>query len=112
MNFLGSVSCDDYDDLRDVVKWIMGVSEYGLFQCPQLGDDVSTQSSYTILPSHLFVQNPVKEFWLGVCMLLKSLEVNTVRLQLVSRDNHQAFVGVVVNALDHANSVNKKTAEG
>lgn len=112
MNFLGSVSCDDYDDISGIVKWIMGVYNFGLFQSPDIGNDALTQSSYTILPSHLFVQNPVKEFWLGVCMLLKALEVNTIRLQLVSRDHHPEFVRVVVNALDHENSVNKKTAQG
>ena len=101
LQFLGSISCDDYHDLRDVVKWIINVSEFDLLRSRNLEDiDVN------ILPAHLFLRNHIKEYWASLCTLLKKFESKTIRLQLLSRDNHNQFVTMLLTAIDQENCQN------
>ena len=99
VEFLGSISCDDYDDLRDVVKWILNVSEFDLWSIGNLMND-------NVLPPHLFIQTSTKEYWTAVYMLLKKFEERTIRLQLLSRDNHYQFVTMLLTAIDQKNCQN------
>ena len=96
---LGSISCDDYDDLRDVVKWILNVSEFDLWSIRNLMED-------NVLPPHLFMETNAKEYWAGVCALLKKFDERTMRLQLLSRDNHYQFVTLIFTAMDEKHSQN------
>jgi hypothetical protein len=95
---LGSIGCDDYDDLRAVLKWIINVSEFDLLRSRSL-EDIDTN----ILPVHLFLRNHIREYWASVCTLLKKFESRTIRLQLLSRDNHNQFVTMLLTAMDREN---------
>ncbi|CAB4031618.1 Hypothetical predicted protein, partial [Paramuricea clavata] len=98
---LGLISCDDYHDLRDVVKWIINVSEFDLLRSRNL-EDIDAN----ILPAHLFLRNHIKEYWASVYTLLKKFESKTIRLQLLSRDNHNQFVTMLLTAIDQENCQN------
>ncbi|XP_028393069.1 probable helicase senataxin isoform X2 [Dendronephthya gigantea] len=100
VNFLGSISCDDFDDLSDVMKWIINVSEFGL-----LGSEDWEIANDGILPSHLF-QKTKKEYWASVCTLLEKFEARTIRYQLLSRDHHDQFINIILNAMDQENCPN------
>ena len=98
LRIFGSLSCEDYDDLRNVIKWIINVLEFDLLRSGNLEDiDVN------LLPAHLFLQNQVREYWVSVCTLLKRFESRTIRLQLLSRDNHYQLVTMILTAMDPEN---------
>lgn len=52
------------------------------------------------LPKHLFIHNSPKDFWLGVCMIISTMDANCIRSRLMS--NHKHIVDAVNAALEFA----------
>ena len=96
IELLGSISCTDYDDLKDVIRWIMQLVEFDLLNCQSL-------ENVNVLPQHLFMRNDAKEHWTSIFSLLTKFESRTIRLQLLSRDNHNQFITTILTAIDQEN---------
>ena len=101
---LGLVTLDEYDgEMEEVVQWLLSVTKWGLLD-PLADTDVPNvivtsevwdEVLPTLLPSHLFSSSCPKSYWLGMCMLLKTLEGSIIRTKLSTSDKSSLISGVV-----------------
>ena len=104
---LGLVTLDEYDrEIEEVIQWLLSVTKWGLLDTfadtdvPNITvvtppSEVWDEASPTLLPSHLFSASHPKSYWLGMCMLLKTLEGSIIRTKLSASEKTSLINGVV-----------------
>ncbi|KAL0965166.1 hypothetical protein UPYG_G00277630 [Umbra pygmaea] len=98
---LGKVDRDDFYDLQDIFSCIFYVVELGI---PQNFTDMDTSydpmTKMTLLPSHLYEPNNLKNFWLGICMLLTQLDAQAMDSLFLGPDKQTNILNCILNALE------------
>lgn len=98
----GSICSDEYEDLEDVIDWLLGVVTFNLF-VNQVDVDESTmwdETQNVVLPRYLFRPQP-RAFWLAICSILKLMTKDCIQTQFLTTDlKHKELVESVLVLLD------------
>lgn len=98
---MGSVDCDEYNELESVIDWLLNVINFNLFVNNVDYDNFANwdDTQTVILPRHLFTNNP-RDFWLGICSILTIMTKSCIQTFLLSSDScHKEFVELVLGLL-------------
>jgi len=99
---MGSVDCDEYDELENVIDWLLDVINFNLFVNHNDSDSLSNwdDTQNVILPQYLFTNKP-RDFWLGICTILTAMTKGCIQTRLLtSHLNHKELVESVLVLLD------------
>jgi len=98
----GSISSDEYEELEDVIDWLLGVITFNLF-ANQVDVDEATmwdETQNVVLPQYLFRPQP-RAFWLAICAILKLMTKDCIQTQFLTTDlKHKELVESVLMLLD------------
>ncbi|XP_078359214.1 uncharacterized protein LOC144643749 isoform X2 [Oculina patagonica] len=88
----GLINSDDYDALEEVIKWMIDVVEFNLFEdCDYVMDGT--------LPPHLFKPLSIREYWLGLFVLLRQMDAATVQSRFMSSTGHRQLLCSIVSPI-------------
>lgn len=98
---LGLISPDDYDLLADVIGWMINVVQFNLFEnIDELSpENTDAELPFDFLPPHLFVSLTRREYWLGLFVLLRQMDVSTVRTCFTKSTEHATFLRTVLSLM-------------
>lgn len=102
----GLINQDDYDVLKQVIGWMIKVVEFNLFE--QYSNIMTSESEpfeYTSLPAHIFIQLTIKEYWLGLFVLLRQMDVDTMQSCFMSFTGHHEFLNIIVSPMANQGKV-------
>jgi len=96
---MGLINQDDYDVLKQVIGWMIKVVEFNLFE----DSDLMTSESILLecLPAHIFNGLTLKEYWLGLFVLLRQMDVETMQSCFMSFTGHPDFLNIIISAMDN-----------
>ncbi|XP_022786146.1 probable helicase senataxin [Stylophora pistillata] len=100
----GMINPDEYDLLKEVIKWMIDVVELNLFEYPDIvtpADKNAISLPLNVLPPHLFVPLTVKEYWMGLFVLLMRMDVATVKSCFMSYTGHIGILNVIVQPMEN-----------
>lgn len=92
----GLINQDDYDVLKQVIGWMIEVVEFNLFEYSDIMTSESELFEHTSLPAHIFIQLTKKEYWLGLFVLLRQMDVDTMQSCFMSFTGHHEFLNIIV----------------
>lgn len=95
----GLINRDDYDVLKDVIGWMIEVVEYNLFENADLLAPENKPFECMYLPSHLFMPLTIREYWLGLFVLLRQMDVETMQSCFMSFTGHLQFLNIIVSPM-------------
>ena len=96
----GLINQDDYDVLKQVIGWMIKVVEFKLFENSDTMTSESKPFEYTCLPTHIFIQLTIKEYWLGLFVLLRQMDVDTMQSCFMSFTGHHEFLNIIVSPME------------
>ena len=101
MRDLGLISPDDFDLLANVVGWMINVVQFNLFENIDALSPENTDAElpFDFLPPHLFISLTRREYWLGLFVLLRQMDVSTVRTYFTNSTEHATFLGTVLSLM-------------
>ena len=93
----GSVDCDEYAELENVIDWLLDVINFNFFMNHVDIDNSANwdDTQKVVLPCHLFTNKP-REFWLGICTILSVMTKNCIQTCLLPSDLTQLIETVLV----------------
>ena len=98
----GSIGSDEYEELEDVIDWLLGVVDFNLF-VNHVDVDESTmwdETQNVILPHYLFTPRP-RTFWLAIYVVLNLMTKDCIQTQFLTTDlKHKELVESVLVLLD------------
>ncbi|KAI8502706.1 hypothetical protein Bbelb_194080, partial [Branchiostoma belcheri] len=101
---LGMVQPHQYEEIKPVIGWLLSVVNFDLFENPGIGMDVDDppcgMEDSVVLPPFLFDTCGYKDYWLGICLLLSSLDPSTMRTQMFGASGHRHIPDAVLNAME------------
>ncbi|XP_035685869.1 probable helicase senataxin isoform X2 [Branchiostoma floridae] len=101
---LGMVHPHQYEEIEPVVGWLLSVVNFDLFENPGIALDVDDppcgMEDSVVLPPFLFDTCGYKDYWLGICLLLSSLDPSTMRTQMFGARGHRHIPDAVLNAME------------
>ena len=97
----GFINQDDYDVLKQAIGWMIEVMEFNLFKNSDLMTSESKPFEYTSLPSHFFMKLTVKEYWLGLFVLLRQMDVDTMQSCFMSFTGHHEFLNIIAFSMNN-----------
>ena len=97
----GLINQDDYDILKQVIGWMIEVVEFNLFENCDLLASESKPLEYTSLPAHIFIKLTMKEYWLGLFVLLRQMDVETMQSCFMSFTGHHEFFNIIVSPMEN-----------
>lgn len=102
MRDLGLISPDDFDLLANVVGWMINVVQFNLFENIDALSPENTDAElpFDFLPPHLFISLTRREYWLGLFVLLRQMDVSTVRTYFTNSTEHATFLGTVLSLME------------
>ena len=109
---LGLINTDDYDFLQDVISWLVSVVEFNLFDYSNFiaeENNDSTLLPLSFLPMHLFSHLTVRQYWLGLFIILRQMDVPTVQTRFMGSTGHRNILSTTVSVMEHS-SHNEGTA--
>lgn len=92
----GLINQDDYDVLKQVIGWMIEVVEFNLFEYSDIMTSESELFEHPSLPAHIFIQLTIKEYWLGLFVLLRQMDVDTMQSCFMSFTGHHEFLNIIV----------------
>ena len=98
---LGLINPDDYYILTDVIRWMIGVVEINLFD----NSDILTTENrdpalpLEILPKHLFLALTRGEYWLGLFVLVRHMDVSTIQSYFMTSTGHIEFLQTILSSM-------------
>lgn len=98
----GMINPDEYDLLKEVIKWMIDVVEFNLFELSEIvipKDENTTGLPLKFLPPHLYVPLTIKEYWMGLFVLLMRMDVATVRSCFMSYTGHIGILNAIVQPM-------------
>ena len=95
----GFINQDDYDVLKQAIGWMIKVMEFNLFKNSETSE--SKPFEYTSLPSHFFMKLTVKEYWLGLFVLLRQMDVDTMQSCFMSFTGHNEFLNIIAFSMNN-----------
>lgn len=104
----GFINQDDYDVLKEVIGWMIQVVEFDLFKNSDLLPPESKPFECMFLPCHLFMPLTIREYWLGLFVLLRQMEVETMQSCFMSFTGHIEFLNTIVSPM----AENEEWSEG
>lgn len=72
------------------------VVEFNLFEYSDIMTSESELFEHTSLPAHIFIQLTKKEYWLGLFVLLRQMDVDTMQSCFMSFTGHHEFLNIIV----------------
>ena len=92
----GSVDCDEYAELENVIDWLLDVINFNFFINHVDIDDSANwdDTQKVVLPCHLFTNKP-REFWLAICTILSVMTKNCIQTCLLPSDLSQLLETVL-----------------
>ena len=97
------INPDEYDLLKEVIKWMIDVVEFNLFEYSDLmapgNNDATLPFDY--LPSHLFIPLTIKEYWMSLLVLLMRMDEPTVQSCFMSYTGHMDFLNAIVLPMEN-----------
>ena len=101
MRDLGLISPNDYDLLANVIGWMINVVQFNLFEnIDELSpENTDAELPFDFLPPHLFISLTRREYWLGLFVLLRQMDVSTVRTRFTDSTEHATFLGTVLSLM-------------
>ena len=67
-----------------------------------LGDAAWNQDLPVQLPQHLFIHTSLKDYWLGLCLLVTSMDASCIRMRLVcATSDHEQLINLISSALEY-----------
>lgn len=98
---LGLINPDDYDVLMEVVKWLIGVVNFNLFDFhDQIAPEDLSDIPFDFLPPHLFMPLTKSEYWLGLFVLLRQIDASTVQSCFLTSDDYKGFLETIVSPME------------
>ena len=99
---LGLISPDDYDLLADVIGWMINVVQFNLFENIDALSPENTDAElpFDFLPPHLFVSLTRREYWLGLFVLVRQMDVSTVRTCFTNSTEHATFLRTLLSLME------------
>lgn len=104
----GFINQDDYDVLKEVIGWMIQVVEFDLFKNSDLLPPESKPFECMFLPCHLFMPLTIREYWLGLFVLLRQMDVETMQSCFMSFTGHIEFLNTIVSPM----AENEEWSEG
>ena len=99
---LGLINPDDYDSLMEVIRWMIVVVEFNLFE---LSDVMAPENKDTLpferLPPHLFMPLTLTEYWYGLVRLVLHMDVSTVQTCFMTSTAHADFLKTIVSHMEN-----------
>lgn len=98
---LGLISPDDYDLLTNVIGWMINVVQFNLFENIDAlsPENTNAELPFDFLPPHLFISLTRREYWLGLFVLLRQMDVSTVRTSFTKSTEHATFLGTLLSLM-------------
>lgn len=96
------INPDEYDLLKEVIKWMIDVVEFNLFELSEIvipKDENTTDLPLKFLPPHLYVPLTIKEYWMGLFVLLMRMDVATVQSCFMSYTGYIGILNAIVQPM-------------
>ena len=102
---LGLLNPDDYDLLMEVIRWMIAVVEFNLFELLEIVQPENNDAAlpFEALPSHLFIPLTRSKYWLGLFVLVRQMDVSTVQTCFMTSDDergHIEFLEIIVAPME------------
>jgi len=97
----GLINQDDYDALKQVIRWMIEVIEFRLFENSDVTTSESKLFEYTSLPAHFFEKLTIKEYWLGLFVLLRQMDVETMQSCFMTLTGHHEFLNIIISPMEN-----------
>ncbi|XP_019853172.1 PREDICTED: uncharacterized protein LOC109582720, partial [Amphimedon queenslandica] len=103
---LGSIDYESYDDIIEVIGWIMTVAIYNLFDDPPSSAGVAAWmlTEPVCLPHYLVVYESRGDFWNGLYALTSVIDSSCIK-RLCNDSHYAEFVNIVLGLFEEDSSV-------
>ena len=81
------------------------VVEFNLFENSDLLALEGKPFESMCLPSHLFIPLTIREYWLGLFVLLRQMDVETMQSCFMSFTGHLEFLNIIVRSMENQESI-------